>query len=168
MEDIARAMGKGKSTLYYYYKSKEDIFDAVVRTEMNEVFQVTSRAVDQAHSASDKLKAFFAVSFQQSKTKVNLYKVMREEMGSEDLSHVHHIVKELNGKMIFVIEGIFQEGFDSGEFCSELSDQLDLISYSIVSSMRSLVFDLALESKIPDWDQRLNFFVDLLIKALHA
>ncbi|WP_461492021.1 TetR/AcrR family transcriptional regulator, partial [Pontibacter sp. HJ8] len=25
MEDIAKATGKGKSTLYYYYKSKDDI-----------------------------------------------------------------------------------------------------------------------------------------------
>ena len=33
MEDIAREAGKGKSTLYYYYQSKEEIFDAVVIVE---------------------------------------------------------------------------------------------------------------------------------------
>ena len=38
MEDIARSMGKGKSTLYYYYCSKEQIFDAVISKEMTEVF----------------------------------------------------------------------------------------------------------------------------------
>jgi len=38
MEDIAKAMGKGKSTLYYYFCSKEDIFDAVILKEMGKVF----------------------------------------------------------------------------------------------------------------------------------
>jgi AcrR family transcriptional regulator len=42
MEDIAKAMGKGKSTLYYYYCSKEDIFDAVITKEMDEVFERVS------------------------------------------------------------------------------------------------------------------------------
>jgi len=168
MEDIARAMGKGKSTLYYYYKSKEEIFDAVVRQEMNDVFDASHRAVDQAESASEKLKAFFATSFMEAKSRANFYKIVREEIALEDLSRANHIIKEMNSKSIMMIDNIFEAGFESGEFCSDLRSQLDLISYSIVSAMRSLVFDLALESKIPDWDQRLNFFVDLLIKALHA
>lgn len=168
MEDIARAMGKGKSTLYYYYKSKEEIFDAVVRHEMNEVFEVSRRAVDQAEGASEKLRAFFSVSFTVSKSRANLYKIVRDEIALEDLSRANHIIREMNGKTIAMIDKIFEAGFESGEFCCELRSQLDLISYSIVSAMRSLVFDLALESKIPDWDQRLNFFVDLLVKALHT
>jgi AcrR family transcriptional regulator len=34
MEDIARETGRGKSTLYYYFKSKDEIFDAVVNQEL--------------------------------------------------------------------------------------------------------------------------------------
>ena len=30
MEDIAKSAGKGKSTLYYYFKSKDEIFDKVI------------------------------------------------------------------------------------------------------------------------------------------
>ena len=30
MEDIANALGKGKSTLYYYFPGKTEIFEAVV------------------------------------------------------------------------------------------------------------------------------------------
>lgn len=51
MEDIAKAMGKGKSTLYYYYNNKEEIFDAVVMKEMWEVFDITQNAVENARSA---------------------------------------------------------------------------------------------------------------------
>ena len=91
MEDIARAMGKGKSTLYYYYKSKEEIFDAVLRTEMHEVYDLSKEAVKQADTASEKLKAYFSVSFQVSKSKVNLYKIVTEEMALQNLSRTHHV-----------------------------------------------------------------------------
>lgn len=54
MEDIAKAAGKGKSTLYYYYKSKEQIFDNVVTREMEEVFRITNEEVQKAQTAEDR------------------------------------------------------------------------------------------------------------------
>jgi AcrR family transcriptional regulator len=166
MEDIARVMGKGKSTLYYYYKSKEEIFDAVLRNEMDEVYQASKLAVQQADSSSEKLKAFFSVSFDKAKNKTNLYKIVREGMALEDISRAHHITKELNEKSVKMIEDIFIAGFVSGEFCDELRDQAHMLAYSMVSAMRSLVFDMAIESPIPDWDSRLNLLLDYLLKAL--
>ncbi|RLD78380.1 MAG: TetR/AcrR family transcriptional regulator, partial [Bacteroidetes bacterium] len=35
MDEIAKAARKGKSTLYYYFKSKEEIFAAVIEKEGN-------------------------------------------------------------------------------------------------------------------------------------
>ena len=54
MEDIAKSMGKGKSTLYYYFCSKEEIFDAVILKEMGEVFADVSIAVTKACTAEEK------------------------------------------------------------------------------------------------------------------
>jgi AcrR family transcriptional regulator len=166
MEDIARTMGKGKSTLYYYYKSKEEIFDAVVRCEMNEVYQASKLAVQKKDSASEKLKAYFLVSFQQAKTKVNLYCILKEGMTLDDISRAHHIAKEMNEKSISMIEDIFIAGYIAGEFCDELRDQAHMLAYTVASAMRSLVFDMAIESPIPDWDARINILLDYLIKAL--
>ena len=35
MEDIAKAAKKGKSSLYYYFKSKEQVFAEVIRKEIS-------------------------------------------------------------------------------------------------------------------------------------
>jgi len=37
MEDIAKAMDRGKSTIYYYFKSKDEIFEAVIIKEADDV-----------------------------------------------------------------------------------------------------------------------------------
>lgn len=166
MEDIARAMGKGKSTLYYYYKSKEEIFDAVLRNEMEEVFNASKAAVDLATTPSDKLKAYFSISFEFTKSRVILFKIVLEEMAVQDLSRCHQVTKEMNEKSIQVIQDILTDGIRSGEFEDDIQDEIYLLSYSIICAMRSLILDLAVDSQIPDWDKRLDVLVDFLIKAL--
>ncbi|MBK7652520.1 MAG: helix-turn-helix transcriptional regulator [Flammeovirgaceae bacterium] len=58
MEDIAKAAGKGKSTLYYYFKSKEEIFDAVINQEMDDFFTTVKTAVNKQVDATEMLKAY--------------------------------------------------------------------------------------------------------------
>ena len=51
MNDISQAAGKGRRTLYTYFKNKEEIFDAVVEAEMDrlarEMAEVASRVVQR-------------------------------------------------------------------------------------------------------------------------
>ena len=93
MEDIAKAMGRGKSTLYYYYKSKEEVFDAVLTKEIEEVFRKTRLAIDKVSLAEEKLKIYFSVSFKAVKSKVNLYKVVRGEL-TDGASFVNNLARK--------------------------------------------------------------------------
>src|SRR4249919_2369399 len=80
MEDIAKNICKGKSTLYYYYCSKEEIFDAVVHKEMEEVCSKTRQAVELAATAEAKLKAYSITKMQTLRRMSNLYHMVRLEM----------------------------------------------------------------------------------------
>ena len=80
MEDIAKAMGRGKSTLYYYYKSKDEIFIEVIMQEIEEVFKTTKNAIDKVVTAEEKLKIYFSVSLKAVKSKAILYKIIRGEV----------------------------------------------------------------------------------------
>jgi len=58
MGDIARSLGKAKSSLYYYYPSKEDIFEAVIYAEMDELLDEIHQAISEATSSKGKLTAY--------------------------------------------------------------------------------------------------------------
>src|SRR5689334_6091724 len=58
MEDISKAAGKGKSTLYYYYANKDEIFNTVIEEDMEEVFTQVKMAVGRVATAVDKLRTF--------------------------------------------------------------------------------------------------------------
>lgn len=165
MEDIAKAMGRGKSTLYYYYKSKEEVFDAVLTKEIEEVFRKTRQAIDKVSLAEEKLKIYFSVSFKAVKSKVNLYKVVRGEL-TDGASFVNNLARKFNTIQVQSVRNILEQGIKNEEFTALLADDVDLASYSIVSALRSLALDLAIEEKFPNWDERLNALMVLLIKGL--
>src|SRR5689334_7123092 len=59
MEDIARQIGKSKSALYYYYKTKEEIFEAVVLNDIEATQTLVADAVKKEESATSKFRVFF-------------------------------------------------------------------------------------------------------------
>ena len=60
MDDVAKAIGKGRSSIYYYYKSKDEIFDAVMRIEISEMLGQLEKAVGRGKDTKEKMHAFFS------------------------------------------------------------------------------------------------------------
>lgn len=93
MEDIARAMGKGKSSLYYYYKSKEEIFEAMLDREIDSVLAKVAEAVAQATTAEEKLYTFCLTRFEEMGRRVALHSILVGEV-MRDMEFVHHIRRQ--------------------------------------------------------------------------
>jgi len=60
MEEIAQASRKGKSSIYYYFSSKEDIFKAVVEKEADELLQEITAGLEKIEDPVEKLKFYIS------------------------------------------------------------------------------------------------------------
>ncbi len=58
MDDIAEGIKKRKSSIYYYFKSKEEIFQSVVLQEARVFRRNIIKAIEQEESPRNKLKAY--------------------------------------------------------------------------------------------------------------
>src|ERR1700744_4222492 len=76
MDDVAKAIGKGRSSLYYYYKSKDEIFDAVLKIEIREMLAAMTHAVEQAQGVEQKLHAFFLTKLEVLREKKAFFKMI--------------------------------------------------------------------------------------------
>lgn len=85
MEDVARSIGKGKSSLYYYFKSKEEIFSAVLEMEINEIVFETIKRVSKANTFQEKLLAFGTSKFEMVKKRTALYAAMELGMKPDEI-----------------------------------------------------------------------------------
>lgn len=167
MEDIARAMGKGKSTLYYYFSSKEEIFDAVVIKEMDEVFDRVRQAVEKAESAEDKLRAYTLTKIRAVQKRANLYKIVKGEI-QEGLRCMKHIHTEYDMQEVKLVKNILRFGVKNGEFSKAVAKEMDLLPSVIVSSLRGLERDMVIDARYVKLEPRLDSIVSILIKGLSS
>ncbi len=73
LEDIASRMGKGKSFIYYYFKNKEEIFQAVIQKEIDRLLSELSSTAETDKEIRIKLKNFILVKSKNSERRSQLF-----------------------------------------------------------------------------------------------
>lgn len=59
MNDIARASGKGRRTLYTYFKSKEDVYYAVIESELERLSDKMDEVASKKYVRRTRLSSLF-------------------------------------------------------------------------------------------------------------
>ena len=137
MEDIAREAGKGKSTLYYYFVSKDEIFDVVVKAEMAGVLKRSKEAIRDVTSAKEKLRTYLVVSFAELKNTATLYDIVREEIkGNPHFNEA--IQKQFEESEEAFLKEILALGVQQNEYAFADERELATAARVVLNIMRAL------------------------------
>ena len=115
MNDIAQASQKGRRTLYTYFKSKADIFAAVVESELGTVHKTLAHIANQDLPADEKLIAFLYARLDGVKTVVSRNGTLRASF-FHDIWRVERARKKFNIKETVLITHILMDGIKEGIF----------------------------------------------------
>lgn len=167
MSDIAKYAGKGKSTLYHYFTSKDEIFNEVIKMEMDELFLQVKNAVDVETNSKDKLKAYILIKINNLKEQRNLYHfAIKPDNNSVSFSKDMVLLRNrYDNKEISLLKSILVKGVEDGVLVIK-NENFDLISELLVSSIRGVEFDILVNNKYKSLSNQINFLVDVLIKGL--
>src|ERR1700755_837052 len=141
MGDIARSLGKAKSSLYYYYPSKEDIFEAVIYAEMDELLEEIHHALGRATSSKEKLTAYCRCRLEKLSQLCNLSDALKSEIAELECL-IAGLKRQFDTTPRKRVNKILVEGVDTGEFKKINEDNIELIAYLMVSSFRGLAVPL--------------------------
>ena len=114
MEDIAKMVGKSKSALYYYFKTKEEIFEAIIMHDMKQQHQKVAAAVKEASTARDKFRSFVKGMFANVKEKAEDYSVYRAEL-FESAKRILELTEEKDRFVEHQLKDILLFGISNGE-----------------------------------------------------
>lgn len=115
MNDIATASDKGRRTIYTYFKSKHEIFNAVVDSESDKIVRRLQLIVARPVSASEKLQEYIVTRFEAMKDIVARNGSLRAGF-FRDWRKVDRARKKISKREAALLREILQEGSDSGEF----------------------------------------------------
>ncbi len=145
MEDIASEAGKGKSTLYYYYESKDAIFDAVVRQEVDYLLSTARKAASTGKTAKEKIKRYIVSLMMEMKNFIVLYAIVRREIRG-DQKVIQKLRKVFQDKEEAFVKEILLEGIRSGEFSFIDENELLQSTKAIIGIIHSLELYFGIET----------------------
>lgn len=143
MEEIAAATRKGKSSIYYYFPGKEDIFKAVVEKEAGELQARMDKTIRADDQALDKLKAYIFFRLHHVRTVENFYAALNED----SLAHLDFILeirRNFDREEMRLVQGILEEGMEEGSI--QLSSS-EIGAIAISTMMKGLEIPLLLNSE---------------------
>ena len=142
MEEIAAASRKGKSSIYYYFQSKEDIFKAVVEKEARELKERLDKTIQTGAPPVDKLRAYILFRLHHVRTLENFYAALNEEY----LSHMDFILeirRKFDEEEMKIVREILEEGLKNGTFQINSSE---IGAIAIATMMKGLELPLLLSN----------------------
>lgn len=159
LDDIASEARKGKSTIYYYFKSKDDIFKAVIDAEAEIRTIAIDEQIKDIQDPRQKLKTYIYARMRILKMVVNYYEAIKNDLLDQlyfiDNLRTEHFVAETE-----LIKQMFLEGIEQGEYT--ISNP-ELTAKTIVTALHGFEVPLILNNLS---DEELQKAVDEMLNIL--
>jgi AcrR family transcriptional regulator len=82
MDEIAREAGIAKGTIYLYFRSKSEVYRAVLQHDMKALRKSTLERIDAAVSLREKIGAFSMARLENAETQKEFFRIMDSEQGN--------------------------------------------------------------------------------------
>jgi len=158
MDEIALAMRKGKSSIYYYFTSKEEIYQAVVEKEAILLKKELADAIGSVEDPKDKLKVYVMTRMSAIRKLANFYNAIRDEYLSH-LEFVNQVRVKYDKDEIQMVQHILDEGVSNNEFKIE---NTGLAAVAIVTALKGMEVPMFWENEGQDMEKRLDNLLEVL------
>jgi AcrR family transcriptional regulator len=158
LDDIANAVRKGKSSLYYYFKSKEDLFQAVIMKEVELLARELDKVVNRNTDPVDKLRDYLLTKINTFRNLANFYNALENDVTA--ISFIEEIKNRYEQDEIRMIKRILIEGVRKNEF--EIYD-FNLAAIGITMAIKGLEMPLSAGTY---GNMNLERSVDVILKII--
>jgi len=115
MDEIAQKVRMGKSTLYHYFKSKEEIFLEVVKRESDTLKENLKKEVEKAITPQNKFRAYAKARMKYLKELINYYNTLTDAY-LEIYPFTKDIQRDFENFELNSLSAIFKEGIEKDVF----------------------------------------------------
>jgi AcrR family transcriptional regulator len=167
MEDIARQIGKSKSALYYYYKTKEEIFEAVVLNDIEATQTLVADAVKKEESATSKFRVFFTSMLEGVKQKANKFSIFKSDL-YENHFLFENIVKKRDSYIEELIKDILILGISQREVKMMNNAEMGLWAQVVNLTLKAMANKIFIEDDFRLSASQLDFIGDTLFHGVKS
>ena len=162
MDDIALSAKKGKSSIYYYFKSKEEIFEAVVDTESKLLFDDIIKKVNLPITAKEKFRIYVFTRLNKIRELSNFYDVLENNFISP-MEFIEKLQTKYYKREIKILQDILQEGVRNKEFNMQ---DTEIAAIALVTAIKGLEAPLIIQGAKKNLERQIDYVLKILFYGI--
>lgn len=164
VDDIAHSIHKAKSSIYYYFGSKEEIFEEVIRREYAYLKNRLSKALAEEDTPEGRLRAYVLTRLRVLLKLSNFYGAITSDYFSY-FGLIEKLRKDYVQEEIEVFRGILQEGVEKGTF--EIKST-EIAARTVITAMKGLEYDWATTENASELEKDVESILDMVLYGIVA
>ena len=164
MDDIVASSKMSKGAIYWYYKSKKEIYLSLINHWVHNYSAVLNHIVDTDRSASDQLRSLFQYFIVQYEKDPVVFKALLEfwSMAGRD-PEFNDKLQKVYSEFVNLISTIIQQGMDNGEFKNL---DVDITAMSIMVNIEGIMWFTLFKLKNTSAREYIQTISDFILSGL--
>ncbi len=164
MDEIAKHIHKAKGVLYYYFKSKEELFNEVLKQELSNVKTELIKIINSGKDYLTIIKNYFLTRLKLLSTAVNYHETLKA-----DFFEKYHFVKDVRDDFAEFeyaqLNRIFTKGNSEGYLdVKNIKSTVNMV----MMLLNSVELPLYLQNKYHEYEKTINEMVTMIINSLRS
>jgi AcrR family transcriptional regulator len=160
IQDIGKLLNVGKSSLYYYFKDKDEIFKVILDADIKAIKNAIEQELAGVLLPQDKLKAYVLLRMNKVKELTGIYTTFKDEY-QKNYQAVQEIREGYDSYEVGLIRSILGSGVESGIF--SMTADINLASAAIFSAIKGMEFDWAVNIDASSSRKNITALLDILL-----
>ncbi|HNQ68632.1 MAG TPA: TetR/AcrR family transcriptional regulator [Bacteroidales bacterium] len=162
LDDIAAFTNVSKTGMYYYFKNKEEVFNAVIKKEAAKMQEYLTEVINQENTPIDKVFAYVNGRMSFLERISNYYSALKNDL-FEQLGAIYNNREEFDKIELEALINILEEGIEKGDFFIEDTFETAM---TIMMTLKSLEIPFFGTEKPMDYKKHLDKLTSLLLYGL--
>jgi len=133
LDDIANAVRKGKSSLYYYFNSKEDLFQEVIQKEADILRDELAKVLQKDIDPAEKLRDYVMTKITTYRQLANFYNAIENDTAA--VAFIEKVKSQYDQEEIRMMKRILLDGARKRKFTIK---DFSLTAIGIATAIRGL------------------------------
>jgi AcrR family transcriptional regulator len=162
MDDVARASGLGRRTIYTYFKTREDLYNEVISREITSILKQLNRVAGMKITPERKIAKFMVNHMKTVENLIRKDHLLKNQFLKRS-EKIENFRKEIDSHEKVCFASVFQEGFQSGIF---LVDDFENTAAIAVTVLKGLEQQFILENFGKSCHQTLDLCQKILFRGI--
>ena len=165
MQDISNECRKGRSTLYHYFKNKEEVLDAVCYKLFSHCLEESVASISKRRSFSANIESFNSMKIKHLREVVLKYKLVIDDL-KQDPAMLMLKSRTFAEDEIAAVKQMIRWGIENKDIAEISDEDTQFLAETLSAAFKSFEQEIMIFGRFPQFESKIAWLAQMVHKGL--